>query len=199
MSLKKVAPSLGIIGALCYVAHDLAGFFYPGYSHLKQAVSDLTAVGSPILAVTKSLSIAYGIFATVCCIYAVLVIRRMNVKSLCTGSVVWLLMNIVSAVGYYFYPLGSGNDTMHIIITVVVVICSIVSLVLFMIGGYRNKEYRNIGVAASIAMIAMMSGAILTNVVPMTVVGVVERFSTYGAVLFTAYLGIWTGKQMLRT
>lgn len=43
---------------------------------------------------------------------------------------------------------------------------SVVSLVVIMIGGYRNKKYRSLAIWATIALLLMFAGAIGTNIVP---------------------------------
>jgi hypothetical protein len=42
-----------------------------------------------------------------------------------------------------------------------------------------------------VALLLMMSGAILSNLVDPSIFGLVERFSTYSAVLFTGVLGVY--------
>ena len=71
-----------------------------------------------------------------------------------------------------------------------VVVLSIASLVLIIIGGGKDKSNRSYGVWAAIALSMMMVGAIGTAAVPAAYFGVVERFSVFAAVGFNAVLGI---------
>ena len=107
-------------------------------------------------------------------------------------------MNWVSTVGYSLFPLSdSGNagtlqDIIHIyVVTVSVVLLSIASLVVIMIGGYRDKRYRSLAVWATAALLLMFAGAIGTNIVPKEFFGIPERFSVFAATGFNAVLGIY--------
>lgn len=84
---------------------------------------------------------------------------------------IWLSMNLISAIGYGFFPLGAGYDVMHIVVTVLVVVTSIVSLVFFITAGFLDKKNQKIRLAANEALLAMMSGAILTNLASPEVFG----------------------------
>jgi hypothetical protein len=76
------------------------------------------------------------------------------------------------------------------ILTVLVVVLSIASLVALAYCGIKNGR-KVLGIAAAIALIAMMFGAIGSQALPQDVFGLVERFSTYSAVVFTAFLGLY--------
>lgn len=81
---------------------------------------------------------------------------------------------------------------MHIyVITVLVVLLSIISLIVIMIGGYRNGQYRTLAVWATIALLLMFAGALGTNIVPKEFFGIPERFSVFAATGFNAVLGIY--------
>lgn len=76
-----------------------------------------------------------------------------------------------------------------------VVLLSIVSLILIIIGAQKEnqKSLRN---WALICLVAMFAGAIGTNVLPKLVFGIAERMSTFSAVVFNAVLGyyLFTGR-----
>lgn len=87
-------------------------------------------------------------------------------KTIRIGISLFAVMNWISNVGYTMFPLSnSGNagafqDIMHIyVVTVLVVLLSIVSLVVIMIGGYQNRKYRSIAIWATIALLLMFAGA----------------------------------------
>ena len=79
---------------------------------------------------------------------------------------------------------------MHIVSTVLVVVLSIVSLVIIIIAGIKDKSCRSYGICAGIALGMMLVGALGMNMVPKAYFGVVERFSVFAATEFNAVLGI---------
>lgn len=82
------------------------------------------------------------------------------------------------------------NTTMHIFSTVIVVLLSIVSLVLIIIAGAKDKSCRSYGIFAAIALGMMMVGAMGMNIVPKDYFGIVERFSVFAATGYNAVLGV---------
>ena len=105
-------------------------------------------------------------------------------------------MNFISAVGYSLFPLTESGtpdgfqNKMHIIVTIAVVATSIISLLLIIIGGFIKSSDKVTAAAAAVAFLLMAAGAIGTNAAPASIFGIAERFSTYAAVGFTAFLGI---------
>ena len=71
---------------------------------------------------------------------------------------------------------------MHIVSTVLVVVLSIVSLVIIIIAGIKDKSCRSYGICAGIALGMMLVGALGMNMVPKAYFGVVERFSVFAKV-----------------
>ena len=80
---------------------------------------------------------------------------------------------------------------MHIVVTAAVVILSIVSLGCLIIAGIKKGGIRGIGIWAAVAFIMMMVGAIGKGAVPPQYFGIVERFSVFAAVGFSAVCGIY--------
>lgn len=85
---------------------------------------------------------------------------------------------------------GALQDVMHMVITGVVVALSIASLIVIIVAGFKNKEYRSYGICAAVALGMMFIGAIGINIVPKAYFGVVERFNVFAATGFNAALGI---------
>lgn len=171
---------------------------YEGYDWMSQAVSDLSASNAPSKMLWNQLLSLYGICGIVSIMMVCVYIREKLTKTIRIGIYLFAIMNWVSSVGYGLFPLSdSGNggtfqDIMHIyVITVLVVVLSIASLVVIMIGGYRNKNYRSLAIWATIALLMMFAGAIGTNVVPHQFFGIVERFSVFAATGFNAVLGVY--------
>lgn len=165
---------------------------------MAQAVSDLSASNAPSKMLWQQLSSLYGVCGIVSVTMVCVFIQGRLTKTLRIGIYLFAIMNWVSNVGYALFPLSeSGNagtfqDSMHIyVVTAFVVLLSIVSLVVIMVGGYRNKQYRSLAVWATAALSSMLLGAICTNIVPKEFFGIPERFSVFAATGFNAVLGMY--------
>ena len=79
---------------------------------------------------------------------------------------------------------------MHMIVTALAVLLSIVSLTVIIIAGAKNRNCLSYAVCAGVALGMMLVGAIGMKIVPAEYFGVVERFSVFAATGFNAALGI---------
>jgi ABC-type multidrug transport system permease subunit len=80
---------------------------------------------------------------------------------------------------------------MHLIVTALVVLFTIVSLKLFAIGFLRTKEHKWLGVISLVTLLLLMIGAMLINLLPKEYFGVAERVNVYSIVMFTGVLAFW--------
>ena len=195
---------LGLLGIVSFVSYAAAVIFaplaYPGYDWKSRAVSDLSASNAPSLGLWHQLSSLYGISGVVCVTMACIAIYGKWSKMLRLGIYMFAAMFWVSIAGYGAFPLSDSTavagtafqDIMHYAVTALVVMLSIASLVLIMIGGYGKKRFVSIAVCATIALALMFVGAIGTGVAPESHFGVFQRFSSLIAVNgFLATLGIY--------
>ncbi len=81
---------------------------------------------------------------------------------------------------------------MHLGVTVLVVVLSLVSLVLIAVGAGK-EQMKSLRIWAIVCLVAMMIGLIGTAFLPKSVFGLFERFSTFSAVVF-AVLGSYLMK-----
>jgi hypothetical protein len=192
----------GLLGLISLASYTIAVFFspldYPGYDWMSQAVSDLSSEGSPSLRLWQQLSALYGVCGLVSVMMVCVYIRGKLNKIIRHGIYEFALMTWVSAVGYTIFPLSAGGyggkfqDIMHVyVITVLVIIFSVSSLILIMIGGYKEKKYISLAVWASIALTFMFAGAVGAQAVPRGYFGIVERCSVFSAVSFNGILGVY--------
>ena len=129
--------------------------------------------------------------------------QKIETRLLRSGIYLFTIMEWVSAVGFGMFPLsdsgydGTFQDQMHILSTVIVVLLSIISLILIIIAGIKNRSCRSYGVFAGIALGMMMVGAFGMNVVPKEYFGIVERFSVFAATGFQAVLGMYLYRMEL--
>lgn len=199
---KTLINRLGLLGLVSLLSYTAAVIFtpsaYPGYNWMAQAVSDLSANNAPSKMLWQQLSALYDVCGIVSIMMVCVFIQGKLNKTIRIGIYLFAAMHWIANVGYALFPLSdSGNagafqDIMHIyVITVLVVLLSIISLIVIMIGGYRNGQYRTLAVWATIALLLMFAGALGTNIVPKEFFGIPERFSVFAATGFNAVLGIY--------
>lgn len=199
---KTLINFLGLLGIISLLSYTAAVVFsplaYPEYDWMSQAVSDLSAEGSPSKSLWNQLASLYNVCGIVSVMMVCVYIKDKLTKIIRLGIYLFAAMNWISAVGYGMFPLTQSGtpdtfqDLMHVyVVTVLVVLLSIVSLLLIMIGGFRSKKYRMLAIWAMIALIIMFIGALGTNIVPEEYFGIPERFSVFAATGFNAVLGIY--------
>ena len=197
---KSLLQRLGLLGVVSFLSYTAAVVFvplaYPGYNWMAQAVSDLSAANAPSLALWNQLSALYNVCEVVCVTVVCIGIQGRKTKLLRSGIYLFAVMEWISAVGYRMFPLSSSGyagafqDVMHMAVTALVVLLSIVSLVTIIVAGAKSKSCRSYGVCAAVALAMMLVGAMGMKIVPAAYFGVVERFSVFAATGFNAALGI---------
>ena len=197
---KTLLQRLGLLGVVSFLSYTAAVVFaplaYPGYNWMAQAVSDLSAANAPSLALWNQLSALYNVCEVVCVTVVCIGIQGWKTKLLRSGIYLFAVMEWISAVGYRMFPLSSSGyagafqDVMHMAVTALVVLLSIVSLVIIIVAGAKSKSCRSYGVCAAVALAMMLVGAMGMKIAPAAYFGVVERFSVFAATGFNAVLGI---------
>ena len=197
---KNLLNYCGLLGIVAFLSYTAAVVFaplaYPGYNWMAQAVSDLNASNAPSLRLWNQLSSLYSLCTLVCAMMVCVGIQGKKTRLLRVGIYLFTIMEWVSAVGFSMFPLsdsgyaGTFQDKMHIFSTAIVVLLSIVSLVLIIIAGAKDKSSRSYGIFAAIALGMMMVGALGMNIVPKDYFGIVERFSVFAATGYNAVLGV---------
>lgn len=197
---KTLTQKLGLLGVLSFLSYTAAVVFaplaYPGYNWMAQAVSDLSAADAPSLALWNQLSAVYNACEVVCVTVVCIGMQGRKTRLLRTGICLFAVMEWVSAIGYRMFPLSSSGyagafqDVMHMAVTAVVVLLSIVSLSVIIVAGAKSRDCRSYGVCAAAALGMMLVGALGMKLVPAGYFGVVERFSVFAATGFNAALGL---------
>ena len=197
---KTLIQKLGLLGVVSFLSYAAAVVFaplaYPGYDWMAQAVSDLSAANAPSLALWNRLSAPYSVCEVVCATIVCIGCQKQKSKRLRAGIYLFAIMEWISAIGYRMFPLsesgyaGEFQDVMHMVVTALVVLLSIVSLILIIIAGERETHLRSYAICAGIALGMMLVGALGMKIVPVRYFGIVERFSVFAATGFNAALGI---------
>ncbi|MCQ2570765.1 MAG: DUF998 domain-containing protein [Candidatus Saccharibacteria bacterium] len=188
----------GVISVVFYILHDVVGGMnYPGYNFMSQAVSDLTATDAPSFITASGYVTIYKILNCLCCALVCILIKKETKKIFRIGVYLFSIMNFISAIGYALFPLsssgfdGSFQTIMHVyVITTIVVLLSIISLIFIAIGSFKSNK-RFLGLLAIASLVLMFIGAVGSANVPKEIFGLIERFSTYSAVIFTGILGMY--------
>jgi len=106
-------------------------------------------------------------------------------------------MTFVSFFGYMFFPLsqagfaGTFNDKMHLVVTILVVLFTIVSLILFFIGFLKTSNFKYLGIISICTFAALLIGVMLINKLPKIYFGIAERVNVYSIKIFTGILSFW--------
>ena len=197
--MKKRVRILGVFGVISLLSYTAMVVFsplaYPGYDWLRMAVSELSAEGAPSQALANQLNALYGPCALVSIMAVCVGVAGCKSKLMKSGIYCFAAMEWICNVGYQLFPWVSGapasnpQNIMHLAVTVLVVVFSLASLVLIAAGA-KKEQIRSLCVWAVVCLAAMITGPIGTSLLPKTVFGLFERFSTFSAVVFNAVLGI---------
>lgn len=192
--------SLGICGIISLLSYTAMVCFsplaYPGYDWMKMAVSDLSADGAPSQVLAEQLNALFGPCAIVSIMAVCVATAHCRSKSFKAGICFFAAMEWICTVGYKMFPWVAvapsthPQNVMHLIVTVLVVVLSLTSLVLIAIGAGK-EDMRSLRVWAFVCLFAMLIGPAGTALLPPSVFGLFERFSTFSAVVFNAVLGTY--------
>jgi len=194
----EIFSLFGVIGVFFYFLHVILGtLFYKGYNPMAQAISDLTASNSPSRNIVRPFSFFYGIFTVIFSTSFFLYFKQKINKFVTFGAGFFCIMTLVSFLGYTFFPLsesgyaGTFQDIMHMAVTVAVVLLTIISLILFVIGFFRMQNIRYLGVISLCTFFLLLTGAMLINIIPKELFGIAERINVYSIVIYTGILSFW--------
>jgi len=201
--LIEIFSLFGVIGVLFYFLHVISGtLFYEGYNPMAQAISDLTASNSPSRNIAMPFSFFYGIFTVIFSAYFFVYFKQKINKFVAFGAGFFCIMTIVSFFGYTFFPLsesgyaGTFQDIMHITVTVAVVLLTIISLILLMIGFFRTQNIKYLGIVSLCTFLLLLTGSMLLNIFPKELFGIAERINVYSIVIYTGILSFWMYKYI---
>ena len=202
MTNKKRENWISLTGCLAAVFYFLHIYFgqsaYPDYSWMRQAVSDLTATGSPSYIVATRYSSLYGLFSCISTLVLCIIVNGSLNRTMRIGIYLYAIMNLISNVGYTLFPLsGSGYnghfaDFMHaFVVTSGVVLLSIISLTFIGIGGFMKSGNKTIAIFGIITLLSLFVGSIGMKIVPAANFGIFERVCVFSVVIYTFMLGMF--------
>lgn len=176
----------GMISSIVYALHVvIGGILWKDYSHLDNAISDLTGAGAQDKDFLLIFTTIYAICAIVFSLSAYMYLKNSVSKSVRAGLLVYLAMHIVSA-SYGFFPVDPIGAPitflgfMHILVTALIVPLTIAAPILIGVGIKREEGYKTFGVYSIITGCFMfvaggLSVYIAANTLPLF--GLVERLN----------------------
>lgn len=193
---------LGLISLLSYIAAVIfSPLAYPDYNWMAQAVSDLSAANAPSKMLWNQLSSLYGICQMISIMMVCVFVQNKLTKTLRIGIYLFAVMNWISNIGFSMFPLsnsgyaGNFQDMMHgFVVTPLVILFSIVSLIVIIIGSYQYKQYKTLAKWAAATLFLMIIGAVGVGIAPNEYFGIFERFSVFAVAGFNAVLGVYLFK-----
>lgn len=195
MKLSK----LGICGILSLLSYMASVFIspikYPGYNWMSMAVSELSATNAPSRELAIQLNSLFGPCGIVCIMAACVAAYHFKSRLLRVGIYFFAAMEWVTVVGYEMFPYVNGvvgfsfQNTMHVVVTALVVLLSISSMIMIAIGA-KKDGFRTLQMWAIICFAAMMGGALGSGILPKAVFGIAERCSMISVVVFNAVIGV---------
>ena len=201
--IMKIISLFGVMGVVFYFMHIIFGrIFYEAYNPFSQAISDLTAENSPSRNIAFMFSFIYGVFNVIFCICFCLYFRGKINKIITIGSYTFCIMNIISFLGYTFFPLSQEGyahtfqDKMHLIVTVFVVVLTITSIAQYSIGFLKSKELKILGIISICTFLLLVTGAMLINILPREYFGIGQRINVYSIITYTGILSVWMFKYV---
>lgn len=195
----KVLQAFGMVSVVFYFIHVFLGqALWKEYNPITTDISSLTAIGSPNSELIGIFTLIYGICAV---IFAIgIVTESFNRKySHITklGFIFLLAMTIISLIGYALFPLSpdktalSFQNIMHIIITGITVILTILFLFFIGIGFIKKEKFIKLGKISIIAAILIIIFGVLNPIsvaLGLNILGLTERLVVFTLEIFIFFL-----------
>jgi hypothetical protein len=193
---RSVLLVCGIAASLLYVAADIvAALRIPSYRYADQAVSELMAIAAPTrpfllvcFSVYNVLAIAFGI--------GVWIAAGQN-RALRIAGMLQAVCAVAGFAGLWFAPMHqrgevfSATDAMHIVITVVIVLSTLLSIAFG--AAALGKAFRRYSIATIATLVIFsaltgLQGGKIAAGFPTPWVGVTERIAIYSTMLWALVL-----------
>jgi hypothetical membrane protein len=176
----------GIAAVVTYVIGDfLAALLYPGYSYLDQAISELSAFGSPVRPLMVTVILIHGVLVLA---FGIGVLRASHRRSLSWVGGLLIAIGVVGFPTHTVWAMSSRdmetgfNDTMHIALSAVFSVLVITAMALSAVaypGWFRFYALATIAVVVGFGMASSFAiQGIEVNDTPWA--GGFERINAYG-------------------
>ena len=188
----------GIVSLLSYIAGMIfVPSAYPGYDWMSRPVIHLYERDAPSFALWNQVAALYAIGGLVCVsMLAVAIQGKWNkpirygiyllAATLWISSIGNLVLRFSGAEGAIAFP-----DAAVVILNAIVIPSVIISIILVMVGGYRQKRFVSLARGATIILVLMMISMISMVFVPAEYAGIPERAVLISAMGFPVLLGLF--------
>lgn len=195
MNLKKLLLLCGLFVPIVYIGMDLfTGLNYPGYSFINQAISELSAIGSPTKQIWDTvMSLTLGPLLIAFGVGVFSLAKKLSLKL--TGIMLWIWG--ISGYIWFFFPMnmretvGSFTDTMHLVMAGLTVL--IITLLITAGAFAYSKAFRFYSIITIIIMlvfgslVSIQAPNIATHL-PTPGMGILERISVYSSMIWVGVL-----------
>ena len=196
--LRKTLLVFGIAASVLYIAADLlGGAVDPGYSYADQTISELSAIGSPSRPIVLPffslypplvMAFAIGVWAVAGGARALRAIAALLAlyALACLPFAPMHIREVLAAGG------GTLTDTMQLVMTGAdaILLVAIIAIGAFAFGGaFRVYSIITAIVVVGFGTLSATYGAAVAANLPTPWVGVTERITVYGSMLWLAALG----------
>ena len=188
----------GIVSLISYVLGVLfAPIAYPEYNWISQPITDLYAVDAPSFALWNQLASLYAVGALVCVTMLSIAVQGKWNRPLRSG--IYLMSGILwfSSIGSAILRFSATGNAITFpdyaidILDVTVMLTIVTSMILIMVGGYREKGFVSIAVITTIALVLLFIGLISNLLLPAAYAGIAHRLVIFPVNGFVALLGIY--------
>lgn len=201
--MKSKFYVFGITAAVIYVfAVILGGLLWPGYSHVSQAISELTFRQAPNQAIIQPLFWAYNLLLLAFAVGFFMWTEKKTLKA----SAIFLALCAFSGVMMFFFPQDPMNvalttsGLLHFVFAGMAAITTLLAVLLAAIGTW--KENRKISIFSIIIEAIIFISGPITASAPTTIpqyFGISERVTIGSFIVwvfvFSLYLGKLTKKE----
>lgn len=203
--LKLLMP-LGMLGVVFYFVHIICGeLLWKAYNPITTDISSLTADGAPNAGLLRIFTLLYAICTVLFAAGMVVQAFKKHRTLLRTGFLVFFVMELASGVGYNLFPLTANEtqlnfqNSMHIIVTAVVVVTTILSAFLIGLGYLRQEKAKRIGTFVLImAILITVFGSLNSLGMAWHVLGLTERLCIYSLQIMTFGLSLVNTRYAFR-
>jgi len=197
--ILKILKSFGMVAVVFYFIHVFLGqLLWSEYNPITTDISSLTAVGAPNAGLIGIFTVIYGICLVIFAIAMVIESFNEKYNSITKlGFIFFLSMAIISLIGFGLFPLSPDKtalnfqNMMHILITGITVLFTIIFLFLLGIGFLKKEKFKKLGkISLGVAILIIIFGILnpISMALGLNILGLTERLVIFTLELFIFFL-----------